>query len=119
MTYCWKKEHVNEIKFSIPIAAATWEKKYVPIYNGTTSKESYLEMVHEFSVLLETSNLMQDVVHITNTANAFQECLRGAPKGRFNDILTTPVTYATFQADYHTLPESIFGPNESETSLLI
>lgn len=110
MTYFRKKEHTKEVKFSIPTAAVTWEKKYVLIFNGSTSKESYLEMVHEFSVLLETYPLMLNEANASNTANAFQECLRGASKSKFNDILTVPITYASFTANYQTLTESILEP---------
>ena len=53
---------------------------------------------------------MQDAANVTNTANSFRDCLRGASKALFHDILTTPITYATFQVDVWTLTEMILGP---------
>ena len=60
-------------------------------------------MVHYVSVLLETYSLMQDAANVTNTAYAFRECLRGVPKAKFNGLLTTPITYKMFKADYQSL----------------
>ena len=84
---------------------------YVPIYDGVTSKESYLEMIHEFSVLLEIYPLMQDEANVGNTANSFRDCLRGTPKAKFHDILVTPVTWATFQQNVWTLTRRVLGPS--------
>ena len=67
-------------------------------------------MKHEFLVLLETYPLMQNNDNISTTINSFRDCLRGAPKALFHDLITVPVTYRSFQDDVWTLSERILGP---------
>ena len=38
LTYRKQKEHVKEVKITIPITALTTDKTHIPIYDGRTSK---------------------------------------------------------------------------------
>ena len=54
---------------------------------------------------------MQQNVHIGNTANTFQDCLRGAPIANFHYILSVSVTLPSFQANVWNLTRRILWPS--------
>ena len=41
IVYFKNKETCKEMKITVPTGVDTYEKKYIPIYNGETSKESF------------------------------------------------------------------------------
>ena len=94
----------------MPTENGETEKKSVPIYDGNTSKETYLQMVNEFSVLLDCYPEMRENGNASGTINSFRDCLRNAPKTKFNGICTVPATYRTFVADVRTLTTAVMGP---------
>ena len=47
--------------------------------------------------------------HAANTADAFRDFLRGAPKVKFHEILTVPVTWVSFQNNIWLLIRRILG----------
>ena len=104
-------EH-KEVTIRVPSSATEKEKKYVPLYDGTLNKESYLIMVNEFSVLIESYPLMRDPARMKSTINSFRDCIRSTAKTQFNSLCIAGVnaTYATFQADVWALTELILGP---------
>lgn len=108
--YVKTREEPNEVTIRVPPGNGETDKKSVLIYNGNTSKETYLQMVNEFSVLLECYQEMQRDGNAAGTINSFRDCLRNAPTKKFNGIITVSTTYQTFVADVRTIITDIMGP---------
>ena len=81
--YFEKKEEINETKISLPIAGGGKEKDQILNFDANTSKESYLEMLNEFSVLLELYELMQARLRAyCKHSQRFQELLKKSSEGQ-------------------------------------
>ena len=48
------RKKLKEVTIRVPSSVTEKEKKYVPLYDGTLNKESYLITVNEFSVLINS-----------------------------------------------------------------
>ena len=94
----------------MPTGNGETEKKSVPIYNGNTSNEVYLQMLNKLSVLLKSHPEMKQERDAANTINSFRYFLRGAPKENFNGTITIPAIYLIYVADARTLTTDIMGP---------
>jgi len=101
MTYERLRKEKKEVTIRIPSSATEKEKKYMPLYDGTLNKESYLLMINGLSVLIESYTLMNNPTRIKSTINSFRNCIRSMAKNKFNSLCTAgaKTTYQTFQAD--------------------
>ena len=53
MSYSRSNKTQKEISIRVPVTENKVEKQYIPMYNGTCDKESFLSTVNKFSILIE------------------------------------------------------------------
>jgi len=72
ITYKRLRTEQKEVTIRVPSNTTEKENRYVPLYNGTINKESYLLMMNEFFVLIKSHHPMTDPAKINSTINSFR-----------------------------------------------